>query len=123
MNMNNNESTALGIIAGTLVGAAVGVLFAPDKGSKTRQMIADEAVTAKTKLEAELAAAKDVIAKTTVDLKDRVLTNTSAKKQTLEEQVDAIVSDVTHKADDVIGTLEKKLTELKAKNKKLQKTS
>ncbi|OBQ56165.1 YtxH domain-containing protein [Tamlana sp. s12] len=121
--MNNNESTALGIIAGTLVGAAVGVLFAPDKGSKTRQMIADEAVTAKTKLEAELAAAKDVIAKTTVDLKDRVLTNTSAKKQTLEEQVDAIVSDVTHKADDVIGTLEKKLTELKAKNKKLQKTS
>lgn len=121
--MNNNESTALGIIAGTLVGAALGVLFAPYKGSKTRQMIADEAVSAKGKLEAELAAAKDVIAKTTIDLKDRVVSNASAKKQTLEEQVDDIVLDASHKADDVIGALEKKLTELKAKNKKLQKTS
>ncbi|AUS04546.1 YtxH domain-containing protein [Pseudotamlana carrageenivorans] len=121
--MNNNESTALGIITGALEGAAVGVLFAPYKGSKTRQMIADEAVSAKAKLEAELAAAKDVIAKTTIDLKDRVMTNATTKTHTLEEQVDAIVSDVTHKADDVIGTLEKKLNELKAKSKKLQKIS
>jgi hypothetical protein len=34
-----------------------------------------------------------------------------------------LVSDVSYKAEDVITTLEKKLAELKAKNKKLQKTS
>ncbi|WP_368506588.1 MULTISPECIES: YtxH domain-containing protein [unclassified Tamlana] len=123
MSMNNNESTALGIIAGTLVGAAVGVLFAPYKGSKTRQIIADEAVLAKNKLESEMATAKDIIAQTTIDLKDRVIASTASKKQTIEEQLDDIVLDATHKADDVISTLEKKLTELKAKNKKLQKTS
>ncbi|KAB1067887.1 YtxH domain-containing protein [Tamlana haliotis] len=121
--MNNNESTALGIIAGSLVGAAVGILFAPYKGSKTRQIIADEAVLAKEKLETELASAKDIIAKTTIDLKDRVVSSTETKQQTLEEQVNALAHDASHKADDVINTLEKKLTELKLKNKKLQKTS
>jgi len=33
-----------------------------------------------------------------------------------------MVSDVSHKTEDVISTLEKKLAELKTKNKKLQKS-
>jgi len=34
-----------------------------------------------------------------------------------------LVTDISYKTEDVISTLETKLAELKAKNKKLQKTS
>jgi hypothetical protein len=37
--------------------------------------------------------------------------------------MEGLLSDVSYKADDVITALEEKLAELKAKNKKLQKTT
>ncbi|GAL72327.1 hypothetical protein [Jejuia pallidilutea] len=66
--------------------------------------------------------AKDKLAESANELKEKVVATTAAKKQTLDEQVDSIVQDVSHKADDVINTLEKKLAELKARNKKIQKS-
>ena len=98
--MGKESSTLLGILAGTAIGATLGILFAPDKGSKTRQRIADEALAAK----------------------DKVADTVSSNKATLDEQIESIVSNVSHKTEDVITTLEKKLSELKAKNKKYQKS-
>lgn len=40
---NNSNNVLLGILAGTAIGATLGILFAPDKGTKTRQKIADQA--------------------------------------------------------------------------------
>jgi gas vesicle protein len=37
----NSGKVLTGIIAGFAAGAAIGILFAPDKGSSTRQKIAD----------------------------------------------------------------------------------
>ena len=110
--MSNNGNTVLGILAGTAIGAVMGILFAPDKGSNTRQRISDEALLAKQKL-----------AETATDLKDQVVNTATSKKQTLDEQVEFIISSASYKADDVISTLERKLKDLKEKNKKLQKTS
>merc|ERR1712108_34925 len=90
--MSKNSNTIIGILAGTAIGATLGVLFAPDKGSATRQRIADEANLQKERL-----------ANSAADLKDKVTTTVGDKKQTLEEQVDSLVSDASYKADDVIS--------------------
>ncbi|MEZ4803408.1 MAG: YtxH domain-containing protein [Gelidibacter sp.] len=118
---NNSSNTIIGILAGTAIGATLGILFAPDKGINTRQRISDEALAARDRIAEGAISAKDTIANKAINLKDRVVETVTAKKLSLEDQVEQIVSDTSHKADDVITTLEKKLAELKAKNKKFQK--
>ena len=110
--MSNNGNTVLGILAGTAVGAVLGILFAPDKGSETRRKIAEEAV-----------AKRDVMATKASELRDTVGNSIASHKQTLDHQVESIVSNASYKAEDVITTLEDKLKELKLKNKKLQKNA
>ena len=107
--MSDNTNTLLGIIAGSAIGAALGILFAPEKGEITRRRLVDQA-----------AATRDTLQEGAVDLRDKVADQISAKSETLEAKMNGIVSDVSYKTEDVITTLETKLAELKARNKKLQ---
>lgn len=47
--MKTTGKVATGFLIGTAVGAALGLLFAPKKGKKTRAMLADQARNAKKK--------------------------------------------------------------------------
>jgi gas vesicle protein len=52
--MNNNTKLIIALLGGAAVGAALGILFAPDKGSSTRRKIFDSAKDLASSLEKKL---------------------------------------------------------------------
>lgn len=117
MSQGNN---ILGVLLGTAVGVGIGMLFAPDKGSVTRQKLADNANSAKDTVLAEADKLKTNVAVGAENLRNKVADTVATKKASLDSQLDSIVTDASYKADDVISSLERRLSVLKAKNKKLQ---
>jgi len=98
------------IALGVLLGVAVGVLLAPDKGSKTRQKLKNEAKDIKDKISADFKEVKDDLSKTA-----------ASGKETIKKEMVEIASKASYKTEHVISFLEKQLAILKAKNKTLQK--
>ena len=100
--MAGKTSTVLAVLAGAAVGAAIGILFAPDEGAKTRRKIKDGYDTKRDEL-------KDKISELSEQLKGKLGTS----KADLESGIDRLVASVEEKKDDIVYTLERKLQELK----------
>ncbi len=107
---NNTGNTVLALLTGAAIGVGVGILFAPDKGSRTREKIKDGFDDAKEDL-------KQKLTKATNELKEKI----SKSKNGLEESYEDMISNMSHKTEDVISFLEQKLAELKEQNAKFQK--
>ena len=110
MSSNNNGNTAVAILAGVALGAAAGILFAPDKGSKTREKLKDGFDEAKGKAQDKFNEAKS-----------KFKGKYAASKNDVEGSYDELLSNLSHKAEDAISFLEQKLAELKQQNAKYQK--
>lgn len=106
---NNTGNTLIALLVGAAVGAGIGILFAPDKGSKTREKIKGGYDEAKDNLLHKLQNASN-------GFKSRF----SNAKFDLEETYEDLVSNMNHKSEDVISFLETKLADLKEHNAKLQ---
>ncbi|MFT4832403.1 MAG: gas vesicle protein [Psychroserpens sp.] len=107
---NSNENILLALLTGAAIGAGVGILYAPEKGSETRLKIKQKAMDTTHDLTDRLKHAKEELTKTA-----------DAKKIAFEEKLDDVISNMSYKADEIIAGLERKLEELKKKNAQLQK--
>ncbi|TRX01708.1 YtxH domain-containing protein [Flavobacterium gawalongense] len=108
---NNAGNTLIALLTGAAIGAGIGILFAPDKGTRTREKFKDGYDDAKNNLRHRFEDASD-------ELKKKFSCN---KKNNLQETYEDLISNVSHKTEDVISFLESKLADLKEQNAKLQK--
>ena len=107
---NNSGNTLLALLTGAAIGAGIGILLAPDKGSVTREKIKYGFEDVKNELKYKLENAS-------LEMKDKF----SNAKFDLDETYHELVSDMSYKTEDVISFLEEKLAELKRQNAKFQK--
>jgi gas vesicle protein len=97
--MSNTTNNILALLAGAAIGASLGILFAPDKGSNTRKKIK----------------------KGVNDFKDETVNKFSTTREELKHKIEQMLSDTSYKAEDAITYLEDKLAQLKQQNAKLHK--
>jgi gas vesicle protein len=107
---SKTSSSVIALLAGAAIGAGLGILFAPDKGSKTREKIKDGLDDFKNQ-------AQDKWETLEEDTKEKF----SRTKDDLKETVEILLSNTSYKAEEAISFLEEKLAELKKQNAKLQK--
>ncbi len=107
---SNNKNNIIALLAGAAVGVGLGILFAPDKGSKTREKIKEGFDELKEEAKSKWSS-----------LENETKEQFSKSKDELKDTVDELLSNSSYKAEEAITFLEEKLAELKKQNAKLQK--
>lgn len=100
------------LVLGALIGAAAGVLLAPDKGSTTRDHLKKEGKEIKDQISQDFNEVKDDLSKAAKSGKDK-----------FKEDLKDFASKASYKTEEAITFLENQLAKLKEKNKTLQQPS
>ncbi len=108
--MANTGSTLLALVTGAAIGAGIGLLYAPDKGEKTRKKLKKDALDA-----------QDRFSKKYNETASNLTEKAKKAKFDFEERLEETLSSASHKADDILAAMESKLEELRKQNAKLQK--
>lgn len=108
--MDKNSNIGLALITGATLGAVISILYAPARGSETRQRIADSAEST-----------ADALKRAAEQLKDNATTAILEEKGSLETRLNSVFSQAHHDGDELIALLEQKLDGLKKKGRSLNK--
>lgn len=108
--LGRSNDSILALLAGAAIGVGIGILFAPDKGSKTREKIKNSFDDLKDEVKSKFNTAEE-------EAKEKF----SQTKDELKDTVENLLSKSSYKAEEAITFLEEKLAELKKQNAKLQK--
>jgi gas vesicle protein len=108
----SKTNVLLALLSGTAIGTAIGVLYAPDSGTHTREKIKSKTLETTHDLAKKLRQTKEDISAVAQE-----------KKVEFEEKIDFAITKASRKADDIIVSLEEKLEVLRKQNAKLQKSS
>jgi gas vesicle protein len=98
--MNDSSKVLISFIGGAVVGAALGILFAPDKGSNTRKKIAKSAADLKDEI-ADTASEKY---QEFLDWKDRMMEKEEEIEGKVKNAVNRATDHVMNKAENVKKT-------------------
>src|SRR5690554_7672823 len=101
---SNTGQTILALLTGAIIGAGVGILFAPDKGSKTREKIGKEASKAQKNV-------KEKFQQTTSVLSEKA----QVARENFEHKLNDTLSFASHKADDILLRSEEHTSELQSR--------
>ena len=107
---SNTGQTLLALLTGAAIGAGIGILYAPDKGSKTRKKLDKERKKAQKRMKEEINA-------TTTNLSHKA----QQARTNFEQKLEETLSSASYKADDILLAMEDKLEALRKQNAKLQK--
>ncbi|MFD1629614.1 YtxH domain-containing protein [Pseudopedobacter beijingensis] len=88
--MTDNTKTAIALLAGLAAGAALGLLFAPDKGSETRDKISDSLKNLGDSIREKAAEEIDNLS----DLKEKIVKNIKAKVKQAESELEEEITGV-----------------------------
>ncbi|MES2064461.1 MAG: YtxH domain-containing protein [Bacteroidota bacterium] len=80
--MNDNTKVVVALLAGLAAGAALGILFAPEKGTETRDKLSESLSNLGDSIKETAAAEIDKL----VGLKDKVVDNIKTKVRGAEEE-------------------------------------
>lgn len=105
---SNTGETLLVLLTGAIIGAGIGILYAPAKGSETRKRIGDEAQKAGERL-------REGVEETASNLSKKAQNARASFEKKLSETLEG----ASNKADDILLSLEHKLEALRKENAKL----
>jgi gas vesicle protein len=107
--MANSGNSLLTLLTGAAIGAAIGILYAPDSGDATRE-----------KLSQDLKKAQDKFNKNYEEASSNLSIKAKKAKVDFETRLDETLSSASYKADEILAAMESKLEDLRKQNAKLQ---
>lgn len=108
--MANKGSKFLALVTGAAIGAAFGLLYAPDSGDKTRGKISKDARKA-----------QDDLNRRYQETSSNLSSKAKKARRDFENRLEETLSSASFKADEILAAMESKLEDLRKQNAKLRK--
>jgi len=98
--MSRTSSTLIAFLAGAATGAVLGILYAPDKGSNTRDKLSFQLDKYKSKLQElinELVDSKNLVESEAKTEGERIISDAKLKAERLLDDVDELIGQIRKK--------------------------